>query len=84
MKDKLKAFVEKAKNDPYTRGILVGGALGITATVGTAIAIGANFDSKGVYIPDRVIDQIREHGPILARKDGLPALVLCEFIPAEL
>lgn len=81
MKDKLKAYIEKAKTDPYTRGILVGGVVGIASTVGTAIVIGANFDRTGVYIPDAVIDQIREHGPILARKDGLPAVVLCAFTP---
>jgi hypothetical protein len=83
MKDKIKAFVREAKEDPYTRGIFVGGAVALTTTIGTAVLIGANFDSKNVYIPDAVIDQIREHGPLLARKAGQPLIALTIVQPIE-
>lgn len=77
MKDKLKAYYEKAKTDKFTQGILVGGVIGISATMASAFALRVNFDNKGVYIPDHLIDQMRETGlPILAKKNGLPAVIL--------
>lgn len=71
MKDKLKARYEAIKQDPFQRGMVVGGVLGITATVVSSYALRVNFDHRGVYIPDAAVDYIYTTGlPILAFKNG--------------
>lgn len=71
MKDKIVARLKAAKEDPFTRGIAVGGAIGIQVTLLSAIALRVNFDNKGVYIPENLIDYIYETGlPVLCNKAG--------------
>lgn len=79
MKDKIKAQYYAIKEDPFRRGYIIGAAVGIGSMLGASILMRANFDAKGLYIPDRLIEQMRqmEDGAILAsKKDDLIALIL--------
>lgn len=70
MKDKIKARYEAIKNDPFQRGMLVGSVIGITATMTSAVALRANFDARGLYIPDEIIDAMRANGFAIGIKNG--------------
>lgn len=66
LKDKIKTQYNRLKQDRFSQGLLVGGAVAL----GTSIAIGANFDSKNIYIPNHIIDRLVENGPAVAVKNG--------------
>jgi hypothetical protein len=72
MKDKIKARFDEFKNDSFSQGILVGGVIGITSVLVTGRIVGLNFDRNGLYVPDALINHLRETGEsLLAQKDDV-------------
>jgi hypothetical protein len=72
MKDKIKARFNEFKNDPFVQGMLVGGVIATTSVLVTGRIVGLNLDHKGIYVPDALINQLRETGEsLLAQKDDV-------------
>lgn len=72
MKDKIKARFDEFKNDPFVQGMLVGGVIATTTVLVTGRIFSLNFDRNGLYVPDALINHLRETGEsLLAQKDDV-------------
>lgn len=79
MKDKIKARYEQLKRDPFAQGMFLGGVIGVASFTATAIVLKANFDGDGLYIPDTLIEAIKDDGFAVARKND--ARIVLAMVP---
>lgn len=76
MKDKIKARIREIWYEPMNVDLWLGVAAGTTATLIGCSLLRANFDGKGLYVPDRLVSQMVETGEVLIARKGDAVVVI--------